>query len=608
MLFDSAAFLKNVTTAAGVYQMLDVNDVVIYVGKAKNLKKRLASYFRSNITNGKTRVLVSKIVNIKVIVTNTETEALILENDLIKHHMPKYNVLLRDDKSYPFIFISEHRHPRITSHRGAKKAKGKYFGPYPNSGAVRESLHLMQKIFPIRQCEDAYYRNRSRPCLQYQLKRCLAPCVAGKVSDEDYANEVKLAGLFLAGDSQKVLGQLVEKMEAASHALNFEAAARYRDQLTALRKVQEQQWINSDQTDVDVVGFNYEHGIACFHLLFIRNGKVLGSRSYYPKIPKGTESAELYSAFILQFYLNSSAGRQIPRQVLHNCDTLDQQGIGEALSSEAGYKVQLHHNTRGERAKLVDMAQRNARIGLESKLAQKGTQLQRITALEQALDSDKKITRMECFDISHTSGQQTVASCVVFDREGPAKAQYRKFNIEGITPGDDYAAMRQALSRRFAKANDAQLIPDVLFIDGGKGQLTEAEEVIAQYQEHLPKIPLLLGVAKGEGRKPGLETLIVGSTREIIDLENDNAALHLIQHIRDESHRFAITGHRARRAKVKNTSTLESIPGVGPKRRQALIKYLGGMQELKKASREEIAKVPGVSAELAAIIFDSLNH
>ena len=605
-MFDSQSFLKNVTTQAGVYQMLDNDDVVIYVGKAKNLKKRLSSYFRTNISNGKTRVLVSKIANVKIIVTGSETQALILENDLIKHHMPKYNVLLRDDKSYPFIFISDHKHARITSHRGAKKAKGKYFGPYPNSGAVRESLHLMQKIFPIRQCEDAYYRNRTRACLQHQLKRCLAPCVDGLVSDEEYASEVKLASLFLSGDSQDVLDQVIAKMEQASQSLQFESAARYRDQLTALRKVQEQQWINSDQSDVDVIGFNYEHGIACFHTLFIRHGKVLGSRSYFPKIPKDTDSEELYSAFILQFYLNTSAGRQIPRQVLHDAKTLESKAIEDALTSEAGYKVSLHSNTRGDRAKLVEMAQRNARIGLESKLAQKGTQLQRIVSLEKIIDSEK-IARMECFDISHTSGQQTVASCVVFDREGPAKGQYRKFNIEGITPGDDYGAMNQALSRRFAKANDPMLIPDILFIDGGRGQLSEAEAVMAKYQDTLPKMPLLIGVAKGEGRKAGLETLFVGISREIIDLENDNPALHLIQHIRDESHRFAITGHRARRAKVKNTSTLESIPGIGPKRRQSLIKNMGGLQQLKSASQAEIAKVPGISNDLAQIIYDALN-
>jgi len=607
-MFDPQFFLKNVSTDAGVYRMFDADEDVIYVGKAKNLRKRLASYFRTNLTNGKTRVLVSKIADIKVIVTATETEALILENDLIKHHMPKYNVLLRDDKSYPFIFVSDHKHPRITTHRGAKKAKGQYFGPYPNSGAVRESLHLMQKIFPIRQCEDGYYRNRSRPCLQYQLKRCLAPCVPNLVSDEDYRNEVKLAKMFLSGDSQQVLSAVVDNMDKASADLNFESAARYRDQLTALRKVQEQQWINSDQSDVDVVGFCYQHSIACFHLLFIRNGKVLGSRSYYPKIPKGTDEAELYSAFILQFYLNSTAGRQIPRQILHQGSDLDNESIGEALSQEAQYKVSLHANTRGERAKLVAMAQRNAQIGLESKLAQKGTQLQRVSALEKALDSNQAIKRMECFDISHTSGQQTVASCVVFDREGPAKAQYRKFNIEGITGGDDYAAMNQALSRRFANVTDIELVPDILFIDGGKGQLSEAEQVISKYQESLPKIPLLVGVAKGEGRKAGLETLMLGYTREVIPLENDNPALHLIQHIRDESHRFAITGHRARRAKVKKTSTLEGIAGVGPKRRQALIKFMGGMQGLKQASADELAKVPGISHDLAQVIFDKLKQ
>jgi len=606
-VFDSENFLKNVTTDPGVYQMLNTKQDVIYVGKAKNLKKRLASYFRTNISESKTRALVAKIEDIKIIVTETETEALILENDLIKHYLPKYNVLLRDDKSYPFIFISNHQHPRITIHRGPKKAKGQYFGPYPNSGAVRESLHLMQKIFQVRQCDDSYYRNRSRPCLQHQLNRCLAPCV-GKVSDNDYQREVDLASLFLSGESQQVLGQVVTQMEQASANLAFEQAARYRDQLTALRKVQEQQWINSDQSDLDVIGFDYRHGIACFHVLFIRHGKVLGSRSYYPKTPKNTEVSELHMAFIMQFYLNSSAGRQIPRQILHQCDSLDHAMIEQVLVKQAGYKVALFNNTRGERAKLVQLADKNAEIGVTSKLAQKGTVLQRLTALEQALDLNDKVQRMECFDISHTSGQQTVASCVVFDREGPAKAQYRKFNIEGITGGDDYAAMKQALTRRFAKVTDPQLIPDILFIDGGKGQLTQAEEVMSLYEERLPKMPLLIGVAKGEGRKPGLETLLVGNSREIVSLAADSPALHLIQHIRDESHRFAITGHRARRAKVKKTSSLEAIAGIGPKKRQTLIKYMGGLIELKKASVAEIAKVPGISKILAQLIFDSLKH
>ena len=586
--------------------MYDIADEVIYVGKAKNLKKRLASYFRSNITNSKTRALVAKIVRVEVTVTDTETEALILENDLIKHHLPKYNVLLRDDKSYPYIFLSSHRHPRITSHRGAKRAKGQYFGPYPNGSAVRESLHLMQKLFPIRQCEDSFYKNRSRPCLQYQLKRCLAPCV-NKVSDSDYDAEVNLAKMFLSGNSTQVLSELVDKMETASSQLKFELAARYRDQITSLRKVQEQQWVSGDQDDVDVIGFHFQNGIACFHVLFMRQGKVLGTRSYYPKIPKGTEVAELYSAFILQFYLNDSAGRQMPRQILLSYDELEQHVIESTLEKNAGYKVSIHNSTRGERARLVAMADKNARIGVETKLVHKGTALQRMTALEESLDMDGKIQRMECFDISHTSGQQTVASCVVFNREGPSKGDYRKFNIEGITPGDDYAAMKQALTRRLAKAKEADKIPDVLFIDGGKGQLSQAEEVIAELADSLVKMPLLLGVAKGESRKPGLETLILGETREIIALGSDSPALHLIQHIRDEAHRFAITGHRARRAKVKSTSTLESIPGVGAKRRQALIKYMGGLQQLKKASSAEIAKVPGISRQLAQTIYDVLK-
>ena len=418
----------------------------------------------------------------------------------------------------------------------------------------------MQKLFPIRQCEDSFYKNRSRPCLQYQLKRCLAPCV-NKVSDSDYDAEVNLAKMFLSGNSTQVISELVDKMETASSQLKFELAARYRDQITSLRKVQEQQWVSGDQDDVDVIGFHFQNGIACFHVLFMRQGKVLGTRSYYPKIPKGTEVAELYSAFILQFYLNDSAGRQMPRQILLSYDELEQHVIETTLEQNAGYKVSIHNSTRGERARLVAMADKNARIGVETKLAHKGTALQRMTALEESLDMDGKIQRMECFDISHTSGQQTVASCVVFNREGPSKGDYRKFNIEGITPGDDYAAMKQALTRRLAKAKEADKIPDVLFIDGGKGQLSQAEEVIAELADSLVKMPLLLGVAKGESRKPGLETLILGETREIIALGSDSPALHLIQHIRDEAHRFAITGHRA----PARQGQVDLHPGIDPR-------------------------------------------
>lgn len=601
--FDHKAFLKNLTGAPGVYRMYNLKGEVIYVGKAKNLKKRVSSYFRTNLDSIKTQSLVKQIQHMDVTVTHTETEAFILENNYIKKYRPRYNVLLRDDKSYPYILLTEHQHPRLTIHRGGRKPKGEYFGPYPSAWAVRESLRTMQKLFPVRQCEDGEYKARTRPCLQYQLKRCAGPCVQGLVSDVEYEQQVQLARLFLKGKNAEVIDALVKKMEQASEELKFEAAARFRDQISALRKVQEQQWVSGDQPEMDVFGFAYRNGIASIQGFFIRDNKLLGSKSYFPKVPADVSPQEVFQSFLLQYYL--AGNKSIPRQIVLPMVLDDAEAIEELLSRQAGRKVQFFQGVREEKRRYLKLANTNAETALEAQQSSQKSVFARYLELEQVLDLDTPIQRMECFDISHTSGQQTVASCVVFNREGPFKSDYRRYNIEGITPGDDYAAMDQALRRRYSKITDQSKIPDILFIDGGKGQLAQAEACFENWPH--AKMPMLIGVAKGTSRKPGLETLILAGSHATIPMQADSSALHLIQHIRDEAHRFAITGHRARRQKVKTQSKLESIPGVGAKRRQSLLKYMGGMQEVLAASVEELAKVPGISEELALIIHEHLH-
>ncbi len=602
--FDYQAFLKSLTNQPGVYRMYNHQEEVIYVGKAKNLKKRVASYFRKNLDSIKTRSLVKQIQHMDVTVVNSETEAFILENNYIKKYRPRYNVLLRDDKSYPYLLLTDHEHPRLTIHRGPRRVKGEYFGPYPSAWAVRESLRTMQKLFPVRQCEDAYYRARSRPCLQYQLKRCAGPCVQGLVSDDEYTQQVELARMFLKGKNQQVINQLIDKMETASQCLNFETAARYRDQISALNKVQEQQWVSGNQEEMDVFGMVYRNGIASIQGLFIRDNQLLGSKSYFPKVPADSTPEEVFQSFLLQYYLSGNAS--VPKQIVIPVELEEEQAITELLAKEAGKKITFFKGARDEKRRYLELAQRNAENALEARLSNQKSVFGRYLELEQILELDNQIQRMECFDISHTSGQQTVASCVVFNREGPFKADYRRFNIEGITPGDDYAAMAQALKRRYSNIKDENKIPDILFIDGGKGQLAQAE---AQFEDwpH-KKMPMLIGVAKGTSRKAGLETLILAGNHDTIPMSADSGALHLIQHIRDEAHRFAITGHRQRRQKAKKTSKLESIPGVGAKRRQSLLKYMGGLQGVLQASKDEIARVPGISEELATVIYDSLHH
>jgi len=607
-VFNAKAFLSTVTSQPGVYRMYDASDTVIYVGKAKDLKKRLSSYFRSHVGSRKTEVLVSNIHHIDVTVTHTETEALLLEHNYIKLYQPRYNVLMRDDKSYPFIFLSSDTHPRLAYHRGAKHAKGEYFGPFPNGYAVRETLALMQKGFPIRQCENSVYRNRSRPCLQYQIGRCLGPCVAGLVSEEEYAQQTEYVRLFLAGKDDQVLNMLVKRMEEASIGLRFEEAARLRDQIQAVRRITEKQFVSNQGDDLDVVGVAYDAGMACLHVLFIRQGKVLGSRSYFPKVPADTELAEVVQTFVGQFYLQGSEARTLPGDILLDFDLPERELLAASLSELAGRRVTIQSKPRGDRARYLKLARTNAATALTTRLSQHSTIQQRLAALAQFLELDK-INRMECFDISHTMGEQTIASCVVFDPNGPLRSDYRRYNIEGITPGDDYAAMNQVLRRRYGKALEEDKIPDVILIDGGKGQLSQAKQVFAELDVEWDKSrPILLGVAKGSDRKAGLETLFFEAEGEGVSLPPDSPALHVIQHIRDDAHNHAISGHRKKRAKVKNTSALESLEGIGPKRRQQLLKYMGGLQPLMNATVEEIANVPGISFALAEKIYHSLKH
>jgi excinuclease ABC subunit C len=604
-LFDHKAFLAAVSEQAGVYRMYDSNQTVIYVGKAKQLKKRLASYFRKDVGSNKTRALVKQITAIDVTVTHTEGEALILENNYIKKYQPKYNILLRDDKSYPYLLITDHKHPKLGLHRGGKKVKGDYFGPYPTVGAVWESLRLMQKIFPLRQCEDSYYRARSRPCLQYQLGRCSAPCV-DKISPKDYQKQVQLAKLFLKGKSSTVIEHLVNNMENASKALNFEQAAKYRDQIATLRKVQQQQFVSGSAAEMDVIGLHRHKSQACIHLLFVREQKILGSKSYFPTVPVDTSDAEIIAAFISQHYIGSDVNLgAVPKEIIISEAIENQQDINQVISAQVEREVKISHKVRTERAQYLKLACTNAATALMTRNSHKESMQARFSSLNEVFELTNGITRIECFDISHTMGQQTVASNVVFNQDGPLKSDYRRYNVHGITPGDDYAAMAFALDKRYSKVTSEEKMPDIIFIDGGKGQLAKAEAFFAGTDK--VKTPLLVGVAKGESRKPGLETLILAGSHQLISLPATSPALHLVQHIRDESHRFAITGHRAKRQKASKKSTLETIPGIGAKKRQALLQYLGGLQEVLKADKAALEKVPGISKLLAENIYDALH-
>lgn len=606
MSFDANNFLKNVTSKPGVYCMQDAEDKVIYVGKAKNLKKRVSSYFnRSQADSPKTQVMIKQVENIEVTVTHTENEALILENNLIKSYKPRYNILFRDDKSYPYLYLAtEHKYPHFRYHRGALKGKGKYFGPYPGAGSVRRTLNLIQKLFLIRSCEDSVFANRSRPCLQYQIKRCSAPCVE-YISKEDYQRDIKHAVLFLEGKNEEVITALTEPMQKASDALEFEIAARFRDQIRSLRDVQEKQHITAEGGDMDIIASTIHDNQACIQLVFIRSGLNLGSRSYFPQHVSGQTESDLTQAFLSHFYLNKKGTQKISPEILVSHSFDDMGLMEEVLSEKTGRKIKIKTNVRGERSKWLAMAKENVELSLRQRLASNKSQHKRFDALQKLLSFKEPIEQMECFDISHTQGESTVGSCVVFGPDGPVNSKYRQFNIDNVTKGDDYAAMSQVIRRRYTRLvkEDARL-PDLILIDGGKGQIGIAKKEL--YELQLTHIPIL-GVAKGPSRKPGLENLILALENKTVDCDSSSPALHLIQHIRDEAHRFAITAHRQRRKNTRNRSKLEDIEGIGNKRRQNLIKHFGGLQGVAKAGVDDLAMVPGINKSLAQKIYDTFH-
>ncbi|RDE24697.1 excinuclease ABC subunit UvrC [Motiliproteus coralliicola] len=603
--FDSRQFLSHTTQRPGVYQMYDADGAILYVGKAKNLKKRLSSYFRTSGLAVKTQALVQRIASIELTVTGSETEALLLEQNLIKKQRPPYNILLRDDKSYPYIFISNaHQYPAIQFQRGRKRKQGRYFGPFPSGGAVRESLNLLQKIFRIRQCEESFFKNRSRPCLQHQINRCSAPCVE-QISPERYAEDIRHAMMFLEGKNRTVNKELAEQMEQAASALEFERAAMLRDQIISLQQVQEQQRISGEGGDADVLACCIKAGYASIHQLFVKGGRVVGSKSHYPKLRLETEPEELLTSFIGQYYLGTDE-RAVPPLLILSHSLSDQDVLETALSTKADNKICLSHSVRGQRKGWLDLARVNAEQQLDSYISSRQDIYKRLIELQELLELESPPARMECFDISHTFGEATVASCVVFDQQGPRKSDYRRFNIQTTAEGDDYRAMHEALTRRYQKLKSSgALLPELLVIDGGKGQVNQALAVLEELQ--ITEIEVI-GIAKGVTRKAGFETLITQRGERERSLDSGSGALHLLQHIRDEAHRFAITGHRARRGKARGRSILEELPGIGPKRRQALLKHFGGLQEIERASVEEIAKVSTISRSMAEEIYSHLHQ
>jgi len=602
--FDGKAFAARLSTAPGVYRMYAADGSLLYVGKAGALKRRVASYFNNTPKSPRTLAMLSQVARMDVTVTRPEAEALLLENQLIKSLAPRYNVMLRDDKSYPYVLLTQERWPRLGFHRGPRAVPGRYFGPYPGAGAVRETLNLMHKLFRLRSCEDSVFRNRSRPCLQYQIGRCSAPCVELVAADE-YAEAVRRAAMFLDGRSDELGEELAAAMEAASQRLEFEEAARLRDLLATLRGLQARQYVDGHAANLDAIACAMEGSHACVLLLAFRDGRNLGTRAFFPRTNGEDSAEEVLAAFVSQYYAEQTA----PPEIVLDRPIPDAELIELALAESAGRKVVLKANVRGERAGYLDLARRNAQVALATELASRNAQHARSEALRDLLGLPEVPARIECFDISHTLGEATVASCVVFDPAGPVRNQYRRYNIAGIEPGDDYAAMRQAIDRRFRRALEAgaeganAVLPDVLLIDGGAGQLAQARAALADLGV---EDVLLVGVSKGEQRRAGDETLVLADGRELRP-GAASPALQFIQQVRDEAHRFAITGHRGKRQKARTTSRLEDIPGIGPRRRAALLRHFGGLAGLKAAGEEEIARVEGINAALAARIYANLH-
>lgn len=587
--------LAHMTQLPGVYKMLGKEGELLYVGKAKNLKNRVSSYFVKTIEHPKTQALVARIYNIETLVTRSETEALLLEQNLIKQHRPPYNIMLRDDKSYVYIFVSSDKpYPRLASGRGKGKHQiGKFFGPYPSAYSARDTLLVLQKLFNVRQCENSYFSQRKRPCLQYQIKRCSAPCV-GLISPEDYKEDVNNSIRFLQGDTKELNQELIAKMEQAAAELEFEKAVFYRDRLSLLREVQAQQAVFKVKGEADILAIAYQAGVTCVQIMYVRNGRMLGGKSYFPDM-LGDDLGQMLSDFMANFYFQ--VADEVPNELIVNIALPDRKELEEALAQQFGKKVQIKSSVRETRAEWLELAEMNVQHAIKGQLSNHLELNERFHQLEQVIG--RPVDRIECFDISHTMGEAPIASCVVFDQGGARKRDYRQFAIQDITGGDDYAAMRQALTRRYKKA----ILPDLLLIDGGKGQLHMAMDVM----QELGLDAFMVGVSKGEGRKPGLETLhFTDGTK--IQLPEDHKALHLIQQVRDEAHRFAITKHRAKRDKRRSTSVLEAIPGLGPKRRRDLLTHFGGIQGVLKASEKELTLVPGFGEMMARTIYKILHE
>lgn len=604
MSFDSKAFLAQVSRLPGVYRMLNEQGEVMYVGKAKNLKNRLSSYFRTANQTVKTLSMVNQIEAIEVTETRTESEALILENDLIKSLKPRYNILFRDDKSYPYVVISAHVYPRLRIYRGKPaSAKGEFFGPFPSVGSIRYTLNFLQKTFQIRNCEDHVLTHRNRPCLQYQIKRCTAPCM-DYVSQQSYQQQIDAVRLFLKGNPDELIDQQIEFMELASRKLEFEQAAQYRDRIEALRHIIEKQFVTGFEHDIDLIACVVQHHYCCIQVYMIRSGQALGHKSFFQHLPLDENEAELLQRFVLQFYSN----KPVPKEVVLSQIPDDVEALQEALQLLAQHQVQLKTQVRSKRRQTLNLLLQNSEKALQQHLADRANKSQRMLALVERLGLDQPPSRLECFDISHTMGEATKASCVVFNTDGPLKSEYRRYNISNITPGDDYAAMQQVLEKRYTKrANDAAALPDIIFIDGGKGQLSMALDMAEALNLFDAKPELrLIGVAKGPDRKPGLETLF-DENFEVIPTHPGDPALLLVQEIRDEAHRFAITGHRQARGKARKQSQLEQIPGIGPTKRRLLLQKFGGLQGVARAGVEELMQIRGVDRETAERIYASFH-
>lgn len=599
--FDGKTTSAKLPTRPGVYVMKDEDGTPLYVGKAKNLRKRVSSYFDSRPKVDRIMRMVSRIRQVEVSLTRTEGEALLLENEWIKSLRPRYNILLKDDKSYPWIVLStDHEYPRIAFHRGARDQKKSFFGPYPSASSVRESINLIQKLFRIRNCEDSYFAHRNRPCLQHQIRRCTAPCV-GMVSGQDYAEQINDTILFLQGRNRKVTNRLISRMEAAAAALDFETAAVYRDQINALKQMQAQQFISGKQRDIDFVGLAQEQGQSCVEVVSIRGGRNLGQRNHFPAQAEGREPEEVMEAFLGQYYRE----RHPPAQLVISVSLVKEPLLAEVFSGKAERRVAIQSHPRGERRQMLERAVKNARQALQMKLASSANKTAQFEELQNLLGLEEAPGSVDCFDISHTAGNQAVGACVVFDQEGPVKSRYRRYNLKGITPGDDYAAMHQVLTRRYGRIQAEEgTLPDLVIMDGGKGQMSQAVDVLSEFG--LSGIPVL-GIAKGPSRRAGHEDWITGPPYRSFQPGPQSPASHLVQQIRDEAHRFAITGHRGRRQKAATRSSLEQIPGIGQRRRRALLNHFGGIQGVKKAGIEELSSVPGISRLLAEEIFRALH-